>query len=807
MSDNNTERQPGRRGAQKEYVGLTLKSVVAFAVSRWYWFALSLVITMTAAAVYLMKTTPEYTRTASLLIKNEDKNGNAGTSIDMSELGLVQNNTNLENEIRIVKSPKLMKEVVSRLGLNDRYTVREGLRDEMLYRQTPVLFVETDSVESAVSFDFRLGENGSVEIKHVKLGSKPVDKTYVTAFGDSIKIGKRVLSVIRPTWDASEFVGRTIHYEHSPLKATAGALAERVKAVLGNEKSSIIDISVTCPSVEEADDILTTLIQVYNERWIRDRNQIAVSTSCFISERLGVIEKELGNVDSDISSYKSAHLLPDVGAATNMYMAQSSEAQAVIVDLGNQISVAEMVRGQLSGDSFEQPLPTNTGIVNADIENAIGQYNNIVIERNRLLESTNDQNPVVRDRTQALRTLKGNIMASINAYISTLRAQMTNARHQASVTTSKIAANPNQARYLLSVERQQKVKESLYLFLLQKREENELTQAFTAYNTSMVEEPHGSNAPTFPKKRNILVMAFMLGLAMPLGIFIIRESLDTKVRGKKDLASLKVPYLGDIPSAAEKPRGMARLWKKSEETRRIVVCERSRDAVNEAFRVVRTNLEYMGVEDGTAKEGGKVISVISANPSSGKTFVSVNLAKVLAIKGERVLIIDLDLRKGSLSKLVGRPAIGMVDFLIGRAGAADLVTKGIDNTPTLDAIGIGTVPPNPTELLSSEKLDTLISELRKEYDFIILDCPPVEIVTDAKVINRLADMTVFVVRAGLLEKDELPNIQSYYDENRYRNMAVLLNATDINSGYGYHRYGYHYGYGHNRHYGYSSAND
>lgn len=802
MAENNTQQQPLRRNTQPTANGLTLKSIVAFAVSKWYWFVISLAVTMSVSVVYLMKTTPEYTRTASLLIKNEEKNGGSGTSIDMSELGLVQNNTNLENEIRIVKSPALMKEVVSRLSLNDRYTVKDGLRNVVLYRQSPVIFAAKDSAEAPVSFDFSVVDNNTIKVSDVKINDTPIDQQFQTTFGDSIKIGRTVYSVIRPVWDASELEGKTIHYVHIPVKAMANSLSERITAALGNEKSSIIDISITCPSTDEADDILETLIQVYNERWIRDKNQIAVSTSRFISERLGVIEKELGNVDSDISSYKSEHLLPDVGAATSMYMAQSSEAEAAVVDLSNQISVAEMVRSQLSGDSFDQPLPTNTGIVSADIENAIGQYNNIVIERNRLLESTSEINPVVKDRTQALRTLKGNIMASINAYIATLRAQMSNARRQASVTTSKIAANPNQAKYLLSVERQQKVKEELYLFLLQKREENELTQAFTAYNTSMVEEPHGSDAPTFPKKRNILMIAFLLGLAVPVGIFVVRESLDTKIRGKKDLAPLKMPYLGEIPSAEEKPRGLARLKKHHPSARKIVVEAQSRDAVNEAFRVLRTNLEYMSAEDGDRK--CKVIAVTSANPGSGKTFVSVNLAKVLAIKGKRVLIIDLDLRKGSLSKLIGNPKEGITDFLVGKTSSDRIHSAGIIDTETLDGIGVGTVPPNPAELLSSEKLDRFIDQMRGDFDFIILDCPPVEIVTDAKVINRLADMTIFVVRAGLLEKDELPNIQEYYDQNRYRNMAILLNGTDIHSGYGYHRYGYHYGYGKHYGYGYNS---
>lgn len=807
MAEINSAQLIQRRGAQQNNNGLTLKSIVAFAVSKWYWFIISLAITMSVAFIYLMKTTPEYTRTASLLIKNEDKNGGtAGTSVDMSELGIVQNKTNLENEIRIVKSPSLMREVVNRLSLNDSYTVREGLRETLLYMSSPVLFEVVDSSDMArCGFTFNLSPDGKIVIKDIQVDERPIEKTITASYGNTISIGNVRLIVIKPDWNTDRFMGKDVKFSHNTVKASADVLAAKVTAALGNDKASIIDISITCPSIAEADDILTTLIQVYNERWIEDKNQIAVSTSRFINERLGVLEKELGNVDSDISSYKSEHLLPDVGIATSMYMAQSSEARNAIIDLNNQISVAEMVRGQLEGDSFDRPLPVNIGIVNADIETDIGKYNDIVIERNRLLESTSEANPVVKDRTQALRTLKGNIMVSINSYIATLRARMSNARRQESATTSKISANPNQAKYLLSVERQQKVKETLYLFLLQKREENELTQAFTAYNSSMVEEPHGSGAPTFPKKREILMVAFLLGLALPLGIFVIRELLDTKIRGKKDLSPLKIPYLGEIPSADKKPHGLARFRKHSKDTRRIVVTEKNRDAINEGFRVLRTNLEYMGVEDGDKNEKCKVIAVTSANPASGKTFISVNLAKVLAIKGKRVLVIDLDIRKGSLSRIIGRPKKGVTDLLIGRAQEEELLVKGIDGTPTFDAVGIGTVPPNPAELLSSNKLDRFLSEYREYYDFIILDSPPVEIVTDAKVINRLADMTIFVVRAGLLEKDELPTIQEYYDTNRYRNMAILLNATDIHSGYGYHRYGYHYGYGHNYGYGYGNG--
>lgn len=786
------------RKQQQAPNSFNLKSVVALLISKWYWFVISLIITVSLGAIQIMRTTPLYTRSASILIKDDSKGGNGSTSVDMSELGIATSNVNLDNEIRTLKSPAVMKEVVDRLDLNDVYTIREGLRDNQLYRKSPVIFSSIDSLDNfGASFKYRLTPEHIIEVSEISVDGSTIEETLTTNFGDTLNIGAHKFLVVEPEWNASEFIDKELSYAHTTVKGMAKALAAQIVALVSSDKSSIIEIAITRPTIGEADDILSTLIQVYNERWITEKNQIAVSTSRFINERLGVIEKELGNVDSDISSYKAEHQMPDVNAAASMYMSQSAQAQGEIASLDNQISVAEMIRRGLADDALDQTLPSSSGIDNANIVSMIGQYNTLVMERERLLKTTSEKNPIIKDRTQALRTMKGTMMSSIDSYIATLRLQKDNMRRQQMVATGKIASTPNQAKYLLSVERQQKVKESLYLFLLQKREENELSQAFTAYNTSTIGEPDGLTIPTSPSRTNIMLIAIALGLAIPLAILVLREMLDTKIRGKRDLSSLSIPYVGEIPSAVKKARGLDRLKKNKAQASPIVVAATSRNSINEAFRVLRTNLEYIGVNDATKPAGNaqaKVIAVTSSNPGSGKTFISINLAKVLAIKGMRVMVIDLDIRKASLSKIIGKNETGITDFIIGRAQENAIINKDFDKTPGLDVICVGSLPPNPSELLSNSKLDELIGKLRTEYDYIIIDCPPVEIVSDAKIINRLADMTLFVVRAGLLEKDELPNIQEYYDQNRYRNMAILLNGTDIHSGYGYHRYGYHYGY-------------
>lgn len=795
ISDSPQQKTSVRPAARtQESNGMNLKSIVAVVLSKWYWFLLSLAITISAAAFYLMSTPPVYTRTAALLIKDDGKNGTASTSVDMSDLGFINSSTNLDNEIHTLKSPTLMRIVVERLRLNDIYTVREGFRDVNLYHRTPVTFISLDSVETpAIAFNFKTDEKGKVEIENIRISGEGNYTDLNASIGDTVKIGRHRFALAKPKWDASEYTGKSLNYAHLPVKGTSKALAAQVIAALGSDKSSIINLTISRPSIEEADDILRTLIQVYNERWIQDKNQIAVSTSRFIDERLGVIERELGNVDSDISSYKSAHLLPDVEAASSMYMSQSSEAQRAISDLNNQISVAEMLRRELMGDSYDQPLPTNTSIVNADIQSAIGQYNSIVIERNRLLETTSDKNPVVRDRTQALGTLRNNIISSINSYIATLRAQMGNAQRMASVATSRIAANPNQAKYLLSVERQQKVKESLYLYLLQKREENELSQAFTAYNTRLVTQPQGSDSPTGPNRRRYLIFAFVIGIAIPLGIIFVTEVLNTKVRGRIDLDKLSAPFLGEVPLSEDIKHKWLRRFipaKIKGEGNRVVIKKDNRNVINEAFRVLRTNLDLVM----SKAPDQKVIAVTSFNPGSGKSFVTMNLAVTLAIRGRRVAVIDGDLRHGSMSTYVGSPKKGLADFLRGKIENIDEIAVQYPGHPTLEIIPAGKMPPNPTELLEDDRLALLVEKLRKDYDYVFIDCPPLDIVADTQIIERVTDRTIFIVRAGMLERSMLKELENIYAKKKLKNLAVVLNGTSAGNGRYGNKYGYHYGY-------------
>jgi len=565
----------------------------------------------------------------------------------------------------------------------------------------------------------------------------------------------------------------------------ADSYTQKLRAELGNEDATIINLSIDDASVQKAEDILNTLIEVYNEKWIQDKNQIAVSTSRFIGERLGVIENELGHVDENISNYKSEHLLPDVQAASSLYMSQSAENKKEIQTLTNQLATAQFIRRELGGKEMNQPLPTNSGIANVNIESQIGEYNKMVLDRNRLIANSSEKNPLVKDLGNSMQSMKRTILQSVDNLIVSLNTQIRSIRQQEATTTQQLASNPSQAKYLLSVERQQKVKEELYLYLLQKREENELSQAFTAYNTRMITAPRGSALPTAPNKKNILLVALALGLLVPAVIIFMQENMNTKVRGKKDLENLSVPYLGEIPLYF---RNKKKKNKFSEYA--IVVEEGNRNIINEAFRVLRSNVDFMKSKNTEQK----VFIETSFNPGSGKSFLSMNIAMSFAIKGKKVLVIDGDLRHGTVSAYVGSPKKGLSDYLGNKEVVWNELLVIDKKYPNLHIIPVGTIPPNPTELLEDGSLATLMQDLRDEYDYIFIDCPPIDIVADTQIIEQYADRTLFVVRAGLLDRSLLSELESIYLEKRFKNLSVILNGTESTGGRYSYRYGYSYGY-------------
>ena len=761
-------------------------------VPKWYWFAISLFITLTIAVLYLLSTPPIYTRTAAILVKDNSKSSSSTSAMnDFSDLGIFKSNTNINNELLTLKSPTLMTEVVNRLGLNETFTIRKGLKNVDLYKVSPVTITFCDKIEVPLSFTIKFSSKEAFAISELEISGEDIGETLSAQMGDSIQTSAGIM-IVSPTQEFTDaFIGTSIRYVRGSVRAAVDTYSNALVAELGNEDATIINLSINDTSIRKAEDILNTLIEVYNENWIRDKNQIAVSTSQFISDRLGVIESELGHVDENISSYKSEHLLPDVQAASSLYMAQSAENNKELSMLNNQLSTAQYIRRELNTKQLDQTLPANSGIVSANIETQISEYNNLVLDRNRLIANSSEKNPLVKNMASSLRSMQRTIIQSVDNLIVSLNTQIRSLRRQEEATTNRLASNPNQAKYLLSVERQQKVKEELYLYLLQKREENELSQAFTAYNTRLITAPRGSMFPTAPRKMNILLVAFAVGLLVPaVGIFM-KENMNTKVRGRKDLENLSIPFIGEIPQYS----GTKKKWwefkhRKRQDMKIIVVNEGNRNIINEAFRVLRSNMDFMASKDNNQH----VFVLTSFNPGSGKSFLAINIAISFAIKKKKILVIDGDLRHRTVSSYVDSPNKGLSDYLNNQIEDWKEIIVSYKGYTNLHILPIGTIPPNPTELLEDSKLSMLIEALRPEYDYIFIDCPPVDIVADAQIIEKWADRTIFVVRSGLLDRSMLSELENMYTGKRFKNLSMILNGTESTGGrYGY-RYGYHYGY-------------
>ena len=709
----NTEQETNIRMEESE---LNLGDILQTVLANWYWFVLSVVVCAGAAFLYLKWAPKVYTRTASVLIKDDAKGGAMSESAAFEDLGLFGSKRNVDNEVLVFKSRRLMTEVARNLHLDVSYTVKDGLRTVELYTQSPVQLSFPDA-EEAQAFS----------LKAVPVSGKEVILSGFTLGGQDV-------------------------------------------------------------SIPRAEDVINTLISVYNTDAINDKNQIVMNTSNFINDRLIVIEKELGDVDSDIESYKREHQLTDISSETGMYLQTSSQYRQEGLSLENQLSLAKYIKNYLTDPGKSSDLiPANTGISDVNIESQIGEFNEMLLKRDKLISNSSSKNPVVQDLNNSLIAMKQTIIRSVDNLIVGLNIKIKNIRAQEEQTSRRISAVPTQQKEVLSVERRQKIKEELYLYLLNKREENELTQRMTESNARIIDPAAGSNAPVAPKSMMILLASIVLGCAIPAGVLWLLAVSDTKVRSRKDVEGvLSVPFLGEIPMRDKKD--------KSE----VVVHENGRDSVSEAFRIVRTNMDFMRVKD----KKMQVVMFTSFNPGAGKTFVSMNLAMSFALTHKKVVLVDLDIRKGTLSSHVHVSDKGVTNYLSGRIDNVDEIIRQNELCDKLDIIHAGPVPPNPAELLLGDRLETLIAELRKRYDYIILDNVPAGVVADAVIVNRVADLTIYVVRAGRMDRRALPEVEKLYQEGKLRNMSLILNGTVYKHGaYGY-RYGYGYGYSYGYGYGY-----
>ena len=781
-----------------------LKDMFFLYLGNWKWFVLSLIVALGCAYYYLRITPNIYRATASIMVKAEDKTG-ASEEL-LTSMGLHTNAINLTNEIMSLKTIAYSQQVVNRLNLSVEAYRQGAFYEELAYGIDLPVEVKFHSLEETdiASFDLQLNADSTITISGMQLNNNNLPGTLALKLGQTVKTPMGTVSFTPARGYVSGRKDDLKIYRRS-MRETVNLTNKRVIAIQRNEKASIIDLSVNDVSRTRGEDMLSTLVAVYNENWVKDRNQITSSTTDFIRERLALIESELGHVDTQISDFKSSNLMLDVGSVGGDAYSRMNQSEDATREIDNRAYMVRYLRNLLTDGMHDmEQLPANTGINSGSIESQISEYNQLLLQRNNHLAVSSDQNPLVMDITQKLGTLRQSILASIDNEMTLLNTQRKSQMALRSQAVSKVAASPHMSQHLLSIERQQTVKESLYLFLLQKREENELSQAFTAYNTRLIEHPSSSPVPVEPDSTTVIMLATGIGLAIPALVLLLIESFNTAVRGRKDIEMLHAPFVGEIPQATEhKKKGKKGSKKALKELNdsTMVVKQKSRNVMNEAFRVVRTNLEFILGFEGSCH----VVMLTSMNPGSGKTFITANLSEALAIKGKKVIALDLDLRRGSLSKYADSPEMGVSNYLSGQAQDFHELIRKVD---MLDVLPVGTIPPNPTELLFNPRFPQMIEQLKKEYDYIFIDCPPVEIVADAAIISRYAEMTIFVIRAHLLDRAFLPDIEKWYQERRFPNLSILLNGTHAefshygaNGRYGYHRYGYHYG--HYGEYGYS----
>lgn len=775
-----------------------IKDIIHLAVRNWKWVLLSLIFCMGLAVLYVMRSVPVYKCESSVIVKDEADGLSLGGMPDLGlgDLGLFSGNSNFENEIVTFRSPDYMKEVVEKLDLETTYRMRKGLRKIPLYGNTlplTVSFIDLNNTEGA-SIKFTVFENGDIKVsRKMTINGEPVkmDADVMTRFDKPFNTPAGMV-VIRKTsnWgkaadtrhtavkDDDEDKDKTFYVSKMKLKEAIETYSGATDINKENDKgATVINLTVKDACRQRGVDILNALIDVYNERWSKEKNVLAVNTTKFIDERLKTLAVELGDVDEAITDYKKKNLIVDMIASSKVNLEKGAEVDKQRIEASNNLEIAKFLKSflQQEGNRYET-LPVNLGLGSPTLENEISNYNQMMLQRNTLASNSSENNPLVVKIDNNLRQLRTSILTALDNQVATLQKTLGTMLREENANNTQLSRSPEQEEFLRTYGREQTVKEQLYLFLLQKREENEISRAFAGQNIKIIREPDAADRPYKPKPKMIYALAFIIGIAAPVSLLYLREVNNTKLRNRKDVENLTIPMLGEIPHLRKK------MSKESKVTGdNIVVAEGTRDIVNEAFRVVRTNLGQL------TQQKGNVVMISSFFQNSGKTFVTMNLGVTLALKGKKTLIIDCDLRRRSASSYVGSPRRGLTDFLNGAVDDIHKVMVCDTLHSDLCVIPVGSLPPNPTELLETPKFKETIDNLRQHFDFILLDCPPSEAMADAKIIDAVSDRTVFILRAGVFDLSLVPLLQQYYNEKKYKNITIILNGLkDVESqGYGY----------------------
>ena len=774
---------------------------------HWPWFVGAVVACLIAAWVYLHVSTPVYNISATVLIKDDKKGGSAGMLSGLESLGLdgmISSSQNIDNEIEVLRSKTIVKEVVEDLGLYISYTDEDEFPSRNMYKTSPVQVSltpqEADLLEEPMIVKMALQPQGSMDVtvkidddeyqKHFeKLPAVfPTDKGTLAFFltPDSVLSSKRTSEETTASEKTTRNITATIN---KPL-AVAKWCCTNMTIEPTSKTTSVAVISLKNSNVQRGKDFINKLLEMYNINTNNDKNEVAQKTAEFINERIGIISKELGSTEKDLESFKRGAGITDLTSDAQIALTGSAEYEKKRVENQTQINLLQDLQKYMQNEGYEV-LPSNIGLQDLNLAAAINRYNEVLVERKRLLRTSTENNPTIINLDTSISAMKENVQVSLDRVLRGLFITKADLDREASRYSRRISEAPGQEREFVSIARQQEIKAGLYLMLLQKREENAITLAATANNAKIIDDAIADDDPVSPKRKVIYLIALVLGVGIPVGVIYLLELTKFKIEGRSDVEKLtNVPIVGDIPLTDEKQGAIA-------------VFENQNNLMSETFRNIRTNLQFMLEND------KKVILVTSTVSGEGKSFISANLAISLSLLGKKVIIVGLDIRKPGLNKVfnIPRKEVGITQYLANpEKNLMDLVQPS-DVSKNLYILPGGTVPPNPTELLARDGLDKAIETLKKNFDYVILDTAPVGMVTDTLLIGRVADLSVYVCRADYTHKNEYTLINELAENNKLPKLCTVINGLDLKRRkygyyYGYGKYGKYYGYGKRYGYGY-----
>ena len=780
------------------------KTIIFEYLLYWPLILLGLVAFVAGAYIYLRYQPPVYTVASEVLIKQGDKTKSASSSslAYMQDLGMMSMANNFDNEVEILQSYTLMRKVVNTLNLYVAYREEGHFRyDTELYKRSPVqLWMAPDEAErlpSALQVQLDCAPSGQVDATasfRVRDEEYTVSKSFPQLPAVFITpVGTLSLSAATDSILARLDEPRTLQITVVPPSSAAAACQSRLQAEPTGEYTSIVRLSYNDTDIRRGMDVLNALVNLYNNDANEDKNQVASRTAQFIDERIRIINEELGTTESELADYKQRAGLTDLSTDAQLALQGSSEYNKKRAENDTQLRLVAFLRSYLDNpDNRYEVIPANVGLTDAGLVNVISQYNEMLIERKRLLRTSNERNPAVINLDTSIAATRNTVLTTVASVEKALQITRNNLDLEARKYQSRISNAPQQERELVTITRQQEIKANLYLMLLQKREENAITLAATANNGRVVEEPRVQGLAA-PNSRNIYMVAFVLGLAFPIGGIYLSRLLRFKIEGRADVERITdVTIVGDVP------------YVKEAETHPIVVSENKNGLMEEVFRNVRTNLQYM------LQEGQKIILFTSTTPGEGKSFTAANLAVSFALMERKTLIVGMDIRKPALNRLfsLSHKSAGITQYLASPA-STDLLAlcQPVPVSPYLYVLPGGAVPPNPTELVARKSLDEAFALLRQHFDYIILDTAPIGIVTDTRLIARVADVCVYVCRADFTHKNDYALINDLKQDKKLPTLCTLINGIDMNKRkngyyYGYGKYGRYGKYGYGKKYGY-----